>query len=122
MKQLLTHRYVITVLLFLTALVVKAADTNPPEIPRTIDNPLGNVTDVPTLVRNIVSVILGIVGAIALGMFVYGGFMWMTAAGNEQRITKGRETLTWATIGLLVIFSSYAILDQIFKALTGVTQ
>jgi len=83
-----------------------------------IHNPIG-ATDVPTLVNNIVKVILGVVGALALAMFVYGGMMWMTSAGNDQRITKGKETLTWAVIGLLIIFSSYAILNTVFKAFSG---
>ena len=40
----------------------------------------------------------------------------MTSAGNAQRIEKGRETLTWAAIGLVVIFASYALVNLILKA------
>lgn len=82
-------------------------------------NPLQNVTSIPDLVNNIITVILGVVGALALAMFIYGGVMWMTSAGNTQRIEKGKETLIWATIGLLIIFMSYAILRLIFQALSG---
>lgn len=85
-----------------------------------IKNPLGNVNSIPELVNNIVRTLLGIVGAVSLLMFVYGGVLWMTSAGNAQRIEKGKETLIWATIGLAVIFASYSILRVIFQAFTGV--
>ncbi len=83
-----------------------------------LQNPI-NATSVPELVNSIVKAILGMVGALALFMFVYGGMLWMTSAGNAQRIEKGKETLIWATIGLVIIFASYAILSFIFTALSG---
>ena len=69
--------------------------------------------------NNIIRAILGIVGALALFMFIYGGMIWMTSGGNTSRIEKGKETLIWATIGLFIIFASYAILSFIFQALAG---
>ena len=83
-----------------------------------IYNPI-NAETVPQLINSIVRTILGVVGALSLFMFVYGGMLWMTSGGNSQRVEKGKETLTWATIGLAVIFSSYAILSFVFKALSG---
>lgn len=83
-----------------------------------VTNPIA-AQSVPALINSIVSTILGVVGAIALAMFVYGGLMWMTSAGNSQRIEKGKETLLWATIGLLIIFLSYGILNVILRALSG---
>ena len=84
----------------------------------TVYNPI-NAQNVPDLVNNMVRAILGIVGAVTLFMFVYGGLMWMTSGGASSRIERGRNTLIWATIGLLVIFSSYAILNFIFGAISG---
>jgi len=36
---------------------------------------------------------------------IYGGFNWMTAAGNAEKVEKGKQILVWATIGLIVIFT-----------------
>ena len=80
-----------------------------------LDNPLGDV-GIFDIVANIIKTILGLVGVAALVMFIYGGILWMTSAGNAQRIEKGRETLTWAAIGLVVIFASYALVNLILKA------
>jgi len=67
------------------------------------------------LIGKIIVAVLGIVGSLALLMFIYGGFTWMTAAGNQESITKGKNILVWATIGLIIIFSSYAIVRFVFE-------
>ena len=114
--------YFWTIIGLLSVLAVRT-QAQEPTIPSSIDipNPLGRVDSVPILVANIISAILAIVGALALMMFVWGGLMWMTSQGNTERVTKGKNTLVWAVIGLLIIFASYAILSTIFGALNGNT-
>jgi len=85
----------------------------------TLDNPLGGINTAQDLIGQIVNAILGVVGSLALLMFVYGGLTWMTAAGNEEKIKKGKGILMWATIGLVVIFTSYAVLNFIIGILQG---
>jgi hypothetical protein len=81
------------------------------------DNP-GGVTSVPVLIGNVLNVALGIVGSLALVMFIYGGFVWMLAAGNEQAVEKGKNILMWAAIGLVVIFASYSLVRFVINAIT----
>lgn len=83
-----------------------------------LPNPLA-VEDIPSLAGKIIKAVLGIVGAVALLMFIWGGFLWLTAAGNPDKIKQGKNTLVWATIGLVFIFSSYIIANFIINALTG---
>ena len=71
-------------------------------------------------VGGVIRNILGVVGAIALALFVYGGFLWMFAGGNPDKVKKGKDVLMWATIGLILIFSSYAILRFVFNVITKV--
>jgi len=85
----------------------------------TEENPTG-VATVPTLISNIIKAVLGIVGAVALFMFVWGGFTWLTSGGNPDKIKTGKDVLVWATIGLLVIFASYTLVETIFKALGAI--
>jgi hypothetical protein len=89
----------------------------PPKI--NLENPLGGnsgETSVPRIIGNIVKTILTIVGALALGMFVYGGFTWLTSGGSSEKIQKGKNILMWATIGLVVIFASYTLVDFLLRA------
>lgn len=82
-----------------------------------LENPLGNVNSVSQLYGRIIYAFLGLSGAVALVMFILGGFSWMTAGGNDEKVKKGKDTLLWATLGLIIIFSSYAVLKTIFETL-----
>ena len=60
---------------------------------------------------------LGFVGVIALIMFIYGGFVWLTSAGSAGKVSKGKNIMIWAILGIVVIFFSYAILNTVFGIL-----
>lgn len=80
-----------------------------------LDSPIED-TDVTSLIGRIIRVALGVVGAVALLMFVYGGLMWLTSGGSPDKIKKGMDVLIWAAIGLIVIFASYTLVDFVFEA------
>ena len=61
-----------------------------------------------------VSQAVGLIGVLFMLMIVFSGVMWMTAGGNEERITKAKKTITGAAIGLLVVFGSYMIVRTIY--------
>ena len=82
-----------------------------------LDNPLGDIDSLPVLVGHLIRAVLGIVGSLALAVFIYGGFVWMTSAGNGNSVNKGKNTLVWAAIGLAVIFSAYALVRYIIEVL-----
>lgn len=82
-----------------------------------LKNPLGE-TDVRILFGRIIAGALSIIGSFALLMFVYGGVLWMTSRGDTKQIQKGKDTLTWAILGLVIIFSSYVLVNAL---ITGIT-
>lgn len=86
----------------------------------TIDNPLGDSINTPQqFIGRIIKGLLGIIGSIALVMFVLGGFTWMTSQGDKGKISKGRDTMLWATLGLVVVFSSYALVRFVIEKVAG---
>lgn len=84
----------------------------------TLCNPLGNAS-VYTIIGRLISVVLGLVGSIALLMFIYGGVVWMTSAGAADRVKKGREAILWSVIGMAVIFASYGLTTFLINNITG---
>lgn len=82
-----------------------------------IQNPLG-IDDPREIIGNVIRAILGIVGSLALAIFIFGGFTWVTSAGNDEKIKKGKEMITWAAFGLVVIFLSYALVTFVIGAIT----
>lgn len=75
----------------------------------------GSQTEPIIIIAIIIQALLGLVGAGALLMFVWGGFNMIFSAGNEERVTKGKKILVWAVIGMAVILSSYAVLGFVFN-------
>ncbi|OGF21664.1 hypothetical protein A2316_01240 [Candidatus Falkowbacteria bacterium RIFOXYB2_FULL_38_15] len=73
-------------------------------------------TDIVPLIGRVIKTALGVVGAIALLMFVYGGLIWLTSGGSPDKIKKGMDVLIWVAIGLVVIFASYTLVDFVFTA------
>ena len=85
----------------------------------TLTNPLGE-TDVRLLIARLINGFLSISGTIALVMFLYGGILWMTAMGNENMVRKGKDTILWAILGIIIIASAYVATNAVFNAvLTG---
>ncbi len=109
--------FLIIITLLFTALTFAKAGDGEDEVHNensatevSLTNPLPDGTTPQSLIGNIISALMGIVGSLALAMFIYGGFTWMTAAGNSERVSKGKDILIWATLGLVAIFASYSII------------
>lgn len=68
-------------------------------------------TDVPIIetVANIINIVLGFLGVIVVVGIIYGGFLMMTSAGNEERTGQGRKIVAAGVIGLVIILAAYAI-------------
>ena len=79
--------------------------------------------DVRDTVGSIINIGLTLLGTVALVLVVYSGFLWMTAAGNDDQIGKAKSILSASVIGLVIILSAYSItrfvVQKGFEATTG---
>lgn len=71
------------------------------------------------IIANVISVALSLLGAIFIVLMIYGGYTWMTAAGNDQQVAKARNLVIAAIIGLLVVVAAYAFTYFIFSRLAN---
>lgn len=84
-----------------------------------LDNPLANkATDATVIIGTIIKGALGVLGSLALLMMVWGGFQWLTSAGNTEKVEKGTSTMLWAIIGVVVVLSSYMLVDVLTRVLS----
>lgn len=67
---------------------------------------------------NIINPIFAVSGTIFLALFIYGGLLWMTAAGKNEQVEKAKKMLVNSVIGLIIIFSGYAVTLFLFRNLT----
>ncbi|MFA5946536.1 MAG: Ig-like domain-containing protein [Patescibacteria group bacterium] len=77
--------------------------------------------DLPTIIGQIISVFLGLLGVVFLVLTIYAGTMWMTAAGDPKKVEKAKNILIQAAVGLLITISAYGITTFIVNAITGGT-
>lgn len=76
-------------------------------------------TDIRVIIARIVQVFLGLLGMIAVILIIYGGWLWMSAAGDATKIGAAKKTLINAVIGLAIILAAFGIAQFIVGVLTG---
>lgn len=74
-------------------------------------------TDIRVTIASIIRIVLGFLGIVAVAIIIYGGFIYMTAAGNEEKIAKAKRIIRDAVIGLLIVLASFAITQFIIGRL-----
>jgi len=77
-------------------------------------------TRLATVIGSIVNIFLGLLGLIFVSYTIYGGYLWMTAAGNEEKVAKGKMVISQGVIGMFVILSAWAIYIFVSSVLAGV--
>ena len=70
-------------------------------------------------IQKIINYLIGFLGLIALVLALYGGFLMLTAAGDEEKVKKGKTILMQAAMGILVIFLAAGIVQLIFAAFSA---
>ena len=73
------------------------------------------------VIVNVSKIILALTGSAALLMFTYGGVLWIIAAGNQERVQKGKAAMQAAAIGLAIILGAFLIVNLTICALTSGT-
>lgn len=58
---------------------------------------------------------LGFIGLMSFVFIIWGGIVYMTSAGNEEKIKSAKRTITYAIIGLAFALISYIIVNTIIK-------
>lgn len=120
MKKFFLKKYLLPIILmlFLFLPAISSASELNLTYP-TIDIPgVGKVTlslgmDLNRLVAWFYYFIVGIAGFAAFIMLVWGGFRWLTSAGNPAAISDAKDRIFSALLGLLIILASYLILKVI---------
>jgi len=72
-------------------------------------------------IMGIINVALGFLGVVAIVIILYGGFIWLTSAGNEEKVGQAKKIITAGIIGLVIIFIAYAIATFVINELVTAT-
>lgn len=61
------------------------------------------------MVGRVIQAVLSFLGLIFFMLMIYSGYLWMMAAGSEEQVTKAKNLIKAAVVGLIIVLSSYAI-------------
>lgn len=79
-----------------------------------------NQEGVATIVATAIRAFIGLLGIIFVVLIVASGYNWMTAGGDEAKITKAKNTISRAVIGLVIVLAAYSITFFVFSNLDSV--
>lgn len=77
--------------------------------------------DLKTTIGQLIKVALGFLGVIAVVIILLGGFKWMTAGGNDDKVGEAKRLIIAGIIGLAIILSAYAIASFVITSVVTAT-
>lgn len=76
-------------------------------------------TGLASLAGSVARAVISFLGVVFMAYIIYGGFLWMTAAGNEEHVSKARKIIRDGIIGLIVVLSAAGIYVLVINVLLG---
>lgn len=73
--------------------------------------------DLFAVVQNVLNTTFGVVGVIAVVMIIIGGFYYMTSRGEPDRVQRGKNTILYGIVGLIICLSAFAIVNFVLSGL-----
>ncbi len=67
---------------------------------------------------SIINVVLGFSGVIAVGVMIYGGFLFLSSSGDAGKVKRGQDAIKYGLIGLVVALLAYAIVAFVSMAIS----
>jgi len=110
-KNLLVVIFIVLAFVFIFSSVVLAEDKYGLEktAETGFSNNIPNKTDIPSIIGRIIGAGLSLIGILFFILVIYGGYLWMTARGNEEQVGKSISIITQAAIGLIIVAAAYLI-------------
>lgn len=75
------------------------------------------LNDFVRVVVRVTEIILGIIGAVALLFFVYGGVKMIISAGSSEKVEEAKTVVRNAVVGLAIVFVSWTIINFVVASL-----
>ncbi len=67
-------------------------------------------------VSNLVGILLGLVGVVGVGYFIYGAYLYLTASGAPNQMERGKSAMMTALAGVVLALVAYGVVELVIKA------
>ncbi|MBR5647914.1 hypothetical protein IKW73_03225 [Candidatus Saccharibacteria bacterium] len=72
-------------------------------------------------IKSVINVVIGILGLVCVIVMIIGGINYMTSAGDAAKVKKGKDTILYGLIGLVICVLAYALVNWVIgNVLAGV--
>ncbi len=122
-KKIVKHLLAFAMLAFLAIPAVSFAQLTNEQMGMDIinDNTSLSNRDPRETVARLIDVAMLLLGIIAVGIVLLGGFKWMTAGGNEDKVGEAKKLMGAGVIGLIIVLSAWGIATFILERLSTAT-
>lgn len=85
------------------------------EVPNEVSGKNGDGGDLVVVISNILSAIIGVLGIVCVAFVILGGITYMTSSGDAGKVKKGRDTILYGVIGLIICVLAFAIVNFVIR-------
>lgn len=79
----------------------------------------GDQSDFGSSITSILNWIIGILGIVAVIVIIMGGVTYMTSAGDAGKVKKGKDTILYGIIGLIIAALAFAVVNFVIGGIMG---
>ena len=72
--------------------------------------------DLTQTISNLVSILLGLVGVVGVGYFIYGAYMYLTASGAPNQMERGKAAMMTALAGIVLALVAFGVVELVVNA------
>ncbi len=72
--------------------------------------------DLVQTISNIVGILLGLVGAVGVGFFIFGAYLYLTASGAPHQMERGKSAMLTALAGIVLAMVAYGVVELVMGA------
>ena len=70
-------------------------------------------------ISNLVGIMMGLVGAVGVGFFIYGAYLYLTASGAPNQMERGKSAMMTALAGIVLAMVAYGVVELVMNAVVN---
>jgi len=107
-KQMIFGSFIAIVIVIFSGVLIRT-------LHKPAENTTGYLSDVPNVINNAATILVGLIGTFTVLMMVYAGILYITARGDTEKITKANAALRYSVYGLIIGALAYVLVNNVLN-------
>lgn len=82
----------------------------------------GGSSDLSSMIKKVIDIFLGFIGILLTVYILMAGYKWITANGDEKKVTEAKTSIQHAVVGLVIILAAYSLTYFVFQSVGSVAE